>query len=108
MEVRYEDLVTDSAEVLRQVCEFIDLPYDEQMCEYYKYAEKRLDEMASRYDTDGNIYLHKNQRKAIFQHTKVPPDKGRIGRWKNELSREELKTFNLVAGNLLRDLEYEV
>ena len=108
MEIRYEDLVTDSAEVLRQVCEFIDLPYDEQMCEYYKHAEKRLDEMASRYDTDGNIYLHKNQRKAIFKHINEPPDKGRIGRWKNELSREELKTFNLVAGNLLRDLRYEV
>lgn len=107
MEVRYEDLVTDSAEVLRQVCEFIDLPYDEQMCEYYKCAEKRLDEMASRYDTDGNIYLHKNQRKTIFQYTKEPPDKGRIGRWKNELSREELKTFKIVAGNLLRDLGYE-
>jgi hypothetical protein len=107
MEFRYEDLVTDTHTVLHKICEFIDLPFHSDMETYYERATERLEEMASRYDSEGNVYLHKDERKAIFEHVNQPPDRSRICRWKAELTQEEIETFNRVAGYFLRELGYE-
>ena len=46
IEVRYEDMVTDTEGVLRRVCEHIELDFDPVMLTYYERAEERLQEMA--------------------------------------------------------------
>jgi hypothetical protein len=45
LEVRYEDLLQDTPEVLKRICDFIDLRYDEKMLYYYKYAKARFERM---------------------------------------------------------------
>ena len=46
LEVRYEDLVADTENALRRVCEHIELDFDPAMLTYYERAEERLQEMA--------------------------------------------------------------
>ena len=46
IEARYEDLVRDPEPVLRRVCEFVELDWDERMLSYHERAAKRLQEMA--------------------------------------------------------------
>ena len=46
LEIRYEDLVADTENALRRVCEHIELDFDPAMLTYYERAEERLQEMA--------------------------------------------------------------
>ncbi len=46
VEVRYEDLILDTEPVLRRVCEFIELPWDDALLSYHERSADRLKEMA--------------------------------------------------------------
>ncbi len=106
LEIRYEDLLLKNAGVLREICEFINLPYDRRMEDYYLHANKRLDELGTAYKSHG-VFATKNFRLRLHSLTSRPPEPKRIGRWKTEMGREELATFTRVAGDLLDELGYE-
>lgn len=107
LEIRYEDLVCKSADVLREICEFINLPYEPGMEHYYLRANERLDELGTAYQPDGAVFATKDSRLHLHRLTSRPPEATRIGRWKTEMTREELATFNKTAGELLEELGYE-
>ena len=46
IEIRYEDLILETEPVLRRVCEFIELPWDDAMLGYHERSAERLQEMA--------------------------------------------------------------
>ena len=46
VEIRYEDLILDTEPVLRRVCEFIELPWDDALLSYHERSADRLQEMA--------------------------------------------------------------
>jgi hypothetical protein len=107
LEIRYEDLLLKSTEVLREICEFINLPYESSMARYYLRANERLNELRTPYRPKGSMVATRESRLHLHRLTSRPPDSSRIGRWKTELTSEELSTFNGVAGNLLKELGYE-
>ncbi|HYH62150.1 MAG TPA: sulfotransferase, partial [Solirubrobacterales bacterium] len=45
LEIRYEDLVTDTEPTLRRVCQFIELEFEPAMLRYHETAGERLQEM---------------------------------------------------------------
>jgi hypothetical protein len=100
VEIRYEDLVCNTENTLRIICDFIDIDFDFNMLEYYKNADKRLDEFS-----DVGI-LSKMEKLKIHKLTNNKPDKTRIQKWKKELTKEEIKTFNEIAGDLLDEFNY--
>ena len=109
MEVKYEDLVTDTESVLREVADFLELPWDTAMLDYHEGAEERLKEKArdlprkaSRGDQPAAA------RMASHAMARKPPDPKRIGRWRTEMSREDRALYESVAGELLAELGYEV
>lgn len=51
--VRYEDLIRDTPRALRRLTEFLDLPYEERMLEFYN--ERRTVENAERIDAWANL-----------------------------------------------------
>ena len=53
MEIRYEDLILDTEPVLRRVCEFIELPWDDAMLNYHERSAERLKEMARALPAEG-------------------------------------------------------
>jgi hypothetical protein len=109
MEVQYEDLVRDTEGELRRVCEFIDLPWEDEVLRYYERAEERLQEMQRDLPADdGKPMRPADHRKEAHVLTSKPPDPSRLARWKEEMDPEQNATFERVAGDLLAELGYEV
>ncbi len=91
LELSYEDLVRDPEPVLERLCSTIGLRYDASMLSY----PQRASEVVAR---DGGPERHRG----VF----LPPTVG-LRHWREELSAEDVETFELVAGDLLSALGYE-
>ena len=108
MEVRYEDMISDTEGVLRRICEHIDLPYDPAMLRYHETAEGRLQEMAGALPAKkGRPEREAGERIEAHALTTKPPDADRVAVWKREMTPEENAEFENAAGYLLDDLGYE-
>ena len=109
MEVRYEDLILDTEPVLRRVCEFIDLPWDDAMLTYHERSGERLKEMARALPGDGRAKeLSVERRMATHAMTTKPPSVDRVARWRTQMTPDQRTEFEAVAGDLLAELGYPV
>lgn len=108
MEVRYEDLVLRTRVTLERICGFVGLSYVDAMEIYYTRVPERLKEHKGRWRQDGTPVLTREQRLSQQKRTTEPPDPARVFAWKRSMSTEERGRFQLVAGDLLKDLGYEV
>jgi hypothetical protein len=108
IEIRYEDLVTDTEPTLRRVCELIEIDYDPVMLDYHEHAEERLQEMARDLPA-GQGRPHRPGEERLQAHAllKEPPMKDRVENWKQEMSADDVAEFEAIAGDLLRQLKYE-
>jgi hypothetical protein len=107
LEIRYEDLILKTNDVLERICVFIDLPFEPAMERYYLSASQRMDELGDTLNPDGTVAARKDARLARHRWTSRPPEPSRIGRWKTELTKEDLACFNQIGGELLAELGYE-
>jgi hypothetical protein len=107
LEVRYEDIVTDTERALKTVCEFIALPYHEDMLKYHETACTRIDEQAGWRHPDGRVWVEKEQFHELHQLTRLPPQASGVGRWRIEMSKQDRDRYESIAGLMLRDLGYE-
>src|SRR6266436_558019 len=107
LEIRYEDLILNADTTLRQICDFIDLEYDEAMLQYYVRAPFRLREHKGRTLSDGTSLVTQEARIGQQQRTTEPLDPTQVFAWKSVISPTEKKEFEAVAGDLLADLGYE-
>ena len=109
LELRYEDLVTDTEPNLRRIAEFLELPWDPAMLTYYENAAERMAEMARDLPaTDGKPTRPGAERMQAHAMTQKPPDPSAMYRWKAKMSPEDIAAFDRAAGELLADLGYEV
>jgi len=102
MEVRYENLISSPELVLKDLCAFVDLPWDTTMLRYQDRAAERVEEI--------NQDLPRRtgkQRVAAHALTSHPPQKSRVAAWKTEMTREQVVSFEKVAGAMLTELGYE-
>ena len=102
LEERYEQLVLDPEPVLRRVCEFIELEYDPVMLRYYERAEERLQEIANPFER-----MSAERRLEAHRLAAQPPQRGRVGAWREEMSPQEIAEFEAAAGAMLDELGYE-
>lgn len=89
-ELRYEYLVEYPEPALQSLCEFLDEPYDPNMARHHLLGRKRI--------PSGDFHAA----------VREPPSTARIGRWMNEMSPQDQRLFQRVAGHLLTELGYEV
>ena len=108
IEVRYEELIINTEQVLKRVCSHIDLAYEPQMLSYFKNTPERLKEHKGRMLPDGTRYLTTEQRFQQQKRTTQPPDPSCVFAWKRLMDTDERKRFESVAGGLLQELGYEV
>jgi len=106
MELRYEDLLRDTEGQLRRICDFLDLPWDERMLQYYEWSERRLAEFSDCVRPDGK-FISGDQWRGLHALTTKPPDVSRSGRWKQEMPESEQRQFEALAGDLIDELGYE-
>ena len=108
LEVHYEDLITNTESTLSKISDFVDLPWHPIMLDYYKTADMRLSEIErDRRTPSGEIKLRGEERVAIHSLTSKPPQRDRIGRWRQEMTAKDRQRFEEVAGETLRDLGYD-
>jgi len=86
-EARYEDLVADPERVVRAICDFAELPFEPAMLEY-----------------PGSVDV---SRKPHQQRLLAPPTAG-VRDWREEMSAEDARSFEAIAGDLLDELGYEL
>ncbi|MBA2763633.1 MAG: sulfotransferase [Thermoleophilaceae bacterium] len=91
LEVSYEDLAADPEPVLRRICDFLELEFSEQM---FRYVDKAEEIIGANYYPEGHARI------------RMPPTKG-LRDWREHMDRADLIKFELVAGDLLDELEYE-
>ncbi len=84
-EVRYEQLVDNPAIVLRELCGFLSVPFEENMVVLQKPVEYGGD-ARNRMDIVGSNY----------------------GKWRTALSPQDIRRIEEVCGALLKDLGYDV
>jgi hypothetical protein len=109
MEVIYEDLVRDPEPNLRRIADFIEVPFDDRMVRFYENVDERiaLETPPEEVAEDGRI-VSTDERMKIMENLKRPPDPSRIDRWREQMSAEDVATFESIAGDRLRELGYPV
>ena len=108
LEIRYEDLVSETEPTLKRICEFVELRWDPGMLEYHKTAEERMSEIYRDIQTPkGKRVVRGEMRRSLHTLTGSPPQRDRIARWRVEMSAEDRRRFEEAAGETLRGLGYE-
>lgn len=90
--VRYEQLVADPKSELEKITTFIELPWDDRLMSFH--------------DQDLSIYRNPTGHLSRDQVNR-PINASSLGRWKRDLSAEEIATFEAEAGEMLTELGYE-
>ena len=85
---RYEDILGNTAEELMKICEFLEVDYDANMEEYYKYNDEPKE------------FLQWKEK------TLQKPDLSNINKFSSELSEEEIIAFNNKATMQLKRFKY--
>ena len=107
MEVRYEQLITDTETQLRAICKFFELPWDDAVLDYHERSAERLEEMKRELPADGKrTTLSVERRMATHARTTQAPDPRRVSRWREQMDRDDRRLFEQVAGELLGELGY--
>ena len=107
IEVKFEDLVLDTERELRRICEFIEVPFDENMLGYHLTAEQRLQEKARALPRVHGEAQSAEKRLASHAKTFEPPNPEMIGTWRQRMSPADRAAYEALAGDLLAELGYD-
>ncbi len=91
MMLRYQDLIDDSEGMLKQICAFLGVNFEEQMLEYYKRDEKGFAE----------------GEKSWKKGTLKPIQKDKNEEWKSKLTKWQISLVESMAGKNLQKMNYE-
>ena len=93
--IRYEDLVQKQEDIFRELCKFLDIPYDPLVFDFFT----KKDEFRKLYSADVLEKYHKNLLKPI--------NTGRMGLWKNAMDESQVRIADQIAGKYADLLGYE-
>ncbi len=107
-EIHFEDLVRDTEGTLRKVCDVIELDFDPAMLDYHERAEKRLEEKNVDLVRRHGPTQPAEARMESHKLAKEPPREDRLEAWRHKMTREEIASYEAIAGPLLVELGYEL
>ena len=86
--IKYEDLLEQPEEVVKSICEFLDINYEINMLECYKSSDR---------------YIGKHHSTLIFNKI----DSQNTHKWRKTLSAREIAIFTALSRSLLNNYDYE-
>lgn len=84
--IRYEDLVTKPQESFSEICSFLKIPYNIEVFDFYK----KKDDLLKAFPNPIIAQIHKSLME--------PVNTGRMELWKTQLSDEEVRIADQIAG----------
>ncbi|MEL6510344.1 MAG: sulfotransferase [Pseudomonadota bacterium] len=90
MIIRYEDLTMRPIETTQELCNFLNLPFVNEMLQFHEM----------------DLTVFKTRHLSLNRITKKI-DATKIGRWKTELTQEEVATFAEIASEFMKEWGYE-
>jgi len=87
--VKYEELATHPETEVGRICAFLGLPMVTDMLNFHR----------------RQLTIYGTSHLSMDRISK-PIDTKKIGRWRNELTPEQLADFTMIAGNLLTEFDY--
>lgn len=90
--VKYRDLITDTESILKKVCSFLNVPFNQNMLDYFHSEES----------------LKTARSGKMWQNLSQPIMAGNYNKYLKELTPEEIRIFETVAGGTLEKLGYTV
>ncbi|MCH4823798.1 sulfotransferase [Gramella lutea] len=92
--LKYEDLVTGFDESLKDVCNLLELPFEQSMRQFHEYNQ--------------NKQLEPSETLEWKQKTREPIDKKNIEKYKSEMSEVQQKLFEKIAASTLEKFDYKL
>ena len=110
-EVHFEHLVDDPESVLKALCDWLNLPWSDQMLCYHEAALHRLSELRAtikvrRCGEPREVDAH--SRRQIHHNTSRPPQADRITPWRRSMSVAEQRVFADMSGSVLTQFGYPI
>ena len=83
---RYEDFVEAPEKYFNELCNFLNIPYEEHIFDYHKFKERILE--------------HYREEDIKVYHSKLaqPINNKNVGQWKEKLNKEQVKIAEAVTG----------
>lgn len=91
LETRYEDLVSDAEQVVRRLCDFLDLEFQGQMLRFHE---------------QGAAFIAGTKHPDAFTGLARPITRG-MRDWRTQMAADDVLLFEAIAGDLLDDLGYD-
>jgi len=93
--IRYEDLVSKPEESIRELCAFLQLPFNAEVFNFYL----KKTEVSRFFPVDLAMKYHKSLTEPI--------NKDKINLWKTELTRKQIRAMDFTVGKLAEKMGYE-
>lgn len=99
MEVRYEDLIEDTENIIKEICGFIRISFINDMLNFDKYWNQTFDGRGHSIKTaTSNSSFNKNTNDLIYKTS--------INKWKEVLSSDEINTINGLCSYEMKEKRY--
>jgi len=93
--IRYEDLVSAPEKYYREMCDFLSIPYNDSVFDFYK----KQDEAMKKFNVDKIMKYHKS----LFS----PINTSKVNLWKTQLPDKDIRITEFVSGRWIREYGYE-
>lgn len=90
LEVNYESLLKDPDKFLITICEFLNVPFEKEMLDFYKTSHQSV---------PGWDW---------HQKTKSPIDQTNIGKWKKKMNPSDITYIQLACKKIIKDIGFEI
>ncbi|MCF8232712.1 MAG: sulfotransferase [Bacteroidales bacterium] len=92
--VRYEDFVEEPEKYFQKMCDFLEIPYEEQIFDFHNYKEKFLE--------------HYGVEDLELYHSKLfrPISNKNVGDWREQLNKEQVIVAEAVTGKTAEKAGY--
>lgn len=101
--VRYEDFVFDSEKTLKEICSYLNVPFNYEMIETNGVYEQFLEQKTN--DVDPQFLNH---LKDFHSGLSAKPNIEKIGQYKSKLNASTLNDVEFICGKLLSQFGYEL
>lgn len=92
--LKYEDLITNTENIMREICNFINVDFNDSILQYHKKINEHFDGATESFRT-----IHSGLRK--------PVNDDKIGLWKLRMKENDIKASDFVVGKYAEILGYE-